>query len=73
MFTILMMSGKMDTLNLLKIRISWSKVYDVIIAVYDVISKILSRDWNCIVVAVMWRKFANSSISMRDVIVTSIL
>ena len=53
MFTILMMSGKMDTLNLLKIRISWSKVYDVIIAVYDVISKILSRDWNCIVVAVM--------------------
>ena len=73
MFTILMMSGKINTLNLLKMKISWSKVYDVIISVYDAISKILSRDWNCIVVAVMWPKFGNSSISMREVIVTSIL
>ena len=50
MFTVLMTLGKMDTLNLLKIKISWSNVYDVIISVYDAISKILSRDWNFIVV-----------------------
>ena len=39
----------------------------------DVTNKILSRHSNCIVDAVMWPKFGNSSISMREVIITSSL
>ena len=54
-------------------RPSWNKGYDVIISVHDVLNKILSRDLNYIVDAVMWPKFGNCSISMRKVIVTSIL
>ena len=36
-------------------------------------SNILSRDANYILDVVMWPKFGNSSISMRGVVVTSIL
>ena len=54
-------------------RPSWNKGYDVIIFVHDVLNKILSRDLNYIVDAVMWPKFGNCSISMRKVIITSIL
>ena len=36
MDAILMMSGKMATLGLLKIKVFLNKVYDVIISVYDV-------------------------------------
>ena len=43
------------------------------IPVCDVTNKILSHDSNYIVDAVMWPKFGNSSISMRKVILTSIL
>ena len=73
MVTILMMSAKMATLGLLKIKIFWYKGYDVIIFVYDVTNKILSRDSNHIVNMVMWPKFGKSIISMREVIITSIL
>ena len=38
----------------------------------NVINKILSRDWNYIVDAVMWPKFGNSGISVREVTTTSI-
>ena len=72
MVTILMMSVKMATLGLLKIKVSWNKDYDVIIYVYDVTSKILSYDSNYIVNVVMWPKFGNSSISTREVIIPSI-
>ena len=68
-----MMSGKMATLGLRKIKVFRNKGYDVIISVYDVINKNLSRDSNYIVDLVMWPKFGNSSISMREVIITSIL
>ena len=68
-----MMSAKMATPGLLKITLFWNKGYDVIISVRDVTNKILSRDWNYIVDVVMWPKFGNSSISMREVIITSIL
>ena len=44
MVTILMMSTKMATLGLLKIKIFQNKDYDVIVSVHDVINKILSRD-----------------------------
>ena len=68
-----MMSAKLATPGLFKIKIFWNKGYDVIIPVYDVTSKIVSRDSNYIVDMVMWPKFGNSSISMREVIITSIL
>ena len=60
-----MMSAKLATLGLLKIKIFWNKGYDVITSVYDVNNKILSRDTNQIVDVVMWPKFDDSSISMR--------
>ena len=70
---ILMMSAKMATPGLLKITVFWNKGYDVIISVDDVTNKILSRDSNYIVDVFMWPKFGNSSISMGEVITTSIL
>ena len=39
-------------------------------SLYDVTSKILSRDSNGIVEVVIWSKFSNSSISTREVIIT---
>ena len=73
MVTILMMSAKMATPGLLKITVFWNKGYDVIIPVDDVTNKILSRDSNYIVDVVMWPKFGNCSISMRKVIIASII
>ena len=73
MDTILMMPAKMATPGLLKIRVFWNKGYDVIISVHDVTNKILSRDSNYIIDVVMWPKFGNCSISMRKVMITSIL
>ena len=67
-----MMSAKMATLGLLKIKVFRNKD-DVIIFVYDIINKNLSRDSNDIVDLVMLPKFGNSSTSMREVIITSIL
>ena len=72
MVTILMMSAKMATPGLLKIRVFWNKGYDVIISVHDVTNKILSRDSNYNVNVVMWPKFGNSSISVTEVILASI-
>ena len=68
-----MMSAKMATPDLLKMKRFWNKGYGVIISVHYVISKILSRDSIYIVDLVMWLKFGNSSMSMREVIITSIL
>ena len=70
MFTILI-SPKMAALVLLKIKVFWNNIYDVIISVHDVTNKTLSRDSNYIVDVVMWPKFG--SISMREIIITSIL
>ena len=55
MVTNLMISAKMDTLGLLKIKL------------------VLLRDSNYIVDVAMWSKFGNSNISIREVIITSIL
>ena len=41
--------------------------------VHGVTNKILSRDSNYILDIVMWPKFGNSSISVTEVIITSIL
>ena len=66
------MSAKMATLGLLKIKLFWNKGFDLIISVYDVTNKILLRDSNYIVDVVMWPKFGNPSISVREVIITSL-
>ena len=68
MVIIVMMPAKIATLGLLKIKVFWNKGFDVIISVRDVTNKILSYDSNYIVDVV---KFGNSSISMREVIITS--
>ena len=68
-----MMSAKMATQGLLKITVFWNKVYDVITSVDDVTNKILSRNSNYTVDVFLWPKFCNGSISMREVITTSIL
>ena len=63
----------MATLGLLEIKVFWKKVYDVAISVHHFINKISSRDLNYIVDLLMWPKFGNSSISMREIIILSIL
>ena len=73
MVTISMMSAKMATPDLLKIKVFWNIAYDVIPFVQDFTNKILSRDSNYTVEVVMWPKFGNSSISMRKAIITLIL
>ena len=67
------MSAKLATLGLLKIKTLWNIGYDFIIAVHDVINKILLRESNYTVDVVMWPKFGNSSNFMGEVIITSIL
>ena len=69
--TILMMSAKTATPDLLKITVLWNKGYDVVIYVHDIPIKILSHDSNYIVDVVMWPKFGNSNISIREVIIIS--
>ena len=63
MVTILMMSAKMTTLGLLKIKIFLNEDYDVIFFVYDVTNKILSRDSIYVVNVVMWPKSGNSNLN----------
>ena len=65
-----MMPAKMAIPGLLKTTVFRNKGYDVIIPVYDVTNKILLRDSNYIIDVVMC---GNSSVSMREVIITSIL
>ena len=73
MVAILMMSALMAAPGLLKIKVFWSKGYDVMSYVSDVTNQILSPDSNCIVDVVMWPKFGNFSIYIREVIITSML
>ena len=73
MFAVLMTSAKIATLGFLKEEVFWSKVNDVKISVQDDTNKILSRDSNHITDVVIGSKFGNYSISLREVIITSIL
>ena len=68
-----MISAKMATPGLYKIKVFWNKGYDLIIHVNEVTNEILSPDSNYIVDVIMWPKFGNSSISMSEVITISIL
>ena len=73
MVKILMMTAKMAVPAPLKIKVFWNKAYYVIYSVYDETNKILSHDSNYIMDKVMWPKFGNSSICIKEVIITSIL
>ena len=70
MFAISITSAKLATTGFLINNLFWNKSYDVIISVHELINKISSRDSNDIVDVVMWPKFGNSSISMKEVILT---
>ena len=73
MVAIMVMSAKLAILGLLKIKVLWNKVYDVIIFVQVVPNKMLSRDSNYIVDVLMWPTFGQFGISIREVVITSIL
>ena len=51
-----MLPAKLVILGPLNIKVFWNKIYDVIISVYDITGKILSRDSNYVVDVVMWPK-----------------
>ena len=70
---ILIISAKLATLGLLKIKVFWNIDYDLIISVHDVTNKILSHDSNYNEDVVMWPKFGNSSIFLREIIIISTL
>ena len=68
-----MMSPKLATLDLLKVKVFQNKSYDAIIIVHVVINKILSCDSNYVADVVMWSTFGNSSVSMGKVIIALVL
>ena len=68
-----MISVKLATLGLLKIKVFWKEGCDVVASVHDVTKKVLSRDLKYIANVFMWPKFSNSSIPMKEVMITSIL
>ena len=63
----------MATLGLRKIKAIWNKGSDVIMFVHEVLHKNLSRDPNYIVVVIMSPKFGSSSVSVTELVITSIL
>ena len=63
----------MATPGLLKIKVFWNKGYYVVYSVYEVTNEILSHESSYIMGVVMRPKFDNSSICIREVIITSIL
>ena len=72
MVGILIMSAKLAICGLLKIKPFQYKGYDSIISVQDATKRISSGDSNYIVNVAMWRNFGNSSITLREVVITLI-
>ena len=70
---ILMMSAKLATVALVKIKTFYDESCDVIISVSNPTKRILSRDSNYFLNVDIWPKFRNSSITVREVILTLIL
>ena len=66
MIALLMMSTKVFTPDLLKVKSFLNKSYDAIFSVHEVTNKILLYDLNYIVHVAMWPKFSNCSIFMRE-------
>ena len=67
MVTILMISAKMATLGLLKIKLLWNNGYDVIIPVHDVrknyhVTQIILQMWSCdqrfVTLPFLWEKLS---------------
>ena len=73
MVAISMISAKLATPGILKIEVFRNRNYDVTISVHDTTKKLSSYDSNYIVNLIVWPKFGNSIISMREVIITSTL
>ena len=74
MFSVLMMSAKMATLDLCKIKVFWNKGYEVITSVWRQQQKFitwLKLYYRCLLSCD--QKFHNSSTSLRELIITSIL
>ena len=69
----ILMFAKLAAPGLLKRKIFRNKDYDFIISVHDFTNKIWSCDSNYIVDLVRWPRFGNSSVSMKEVIITSTL
>ena len=66
-----MMSEKLATLGFLEMKIFWNKGLHVVVSAHGVTKKFFVI--NYVVDVVMWTKFGNSSVSLREVIITSIL
>ena len=73
MVTILMMSTKVATPGLLKIKVLWKEGHYVTFSLHDFTNKFLSSTSNDIIDVIMWSNIGNCSISMRKVIITSIV
>ena len=73
MVTVLRISSEIATLGLFKLEIFWNNGYEIITLVHDDTNKLFLDQSNHIVDVIMWPKFGNSGISMREVIITSIL
>ena len=67
---VFIMLVKLATLGLFTVKVFWNKDYNAMI--YEVMGKFLSPDSSYIVNVIMWSKFGNSSISMREVTINSI-
>ena len=67
------MPAKLSTLSLLKIKVFWNKSYDDIISAHGLTNKISSRGSYYTLDVLMWPKFDNSGISMKEGIITLIL
>ena len=66
--SILMMLAKLATPDFLKIMIFQNKDFEAIIFVHGMSNKVLSCDSNYTVFVVLWPKFGNSIISMKEVL-----
>ena len=64
MVATLMISAKLATVGVLKVKVFWNTGYSVINSVHDVTSKTVSRDSSYIVNVINWPKFRNFSISI---------
>ena len=73
MVAILMISAKLVTLGLFKVKLFWNKCYGLIISVHDVTRKILWLDSIYIAVIYGLCKVMYVRVFVREVIITSIL
>ena len=70
-------SAKLDNPDLLKVKVFWNNGYDIIIFVFFVVGETKFFDMTQILLSKIllpiWAKFVDSSISIREAIISSIL